>query len=284
MKKKVGLYWSLVKGMQTGLLLATGLAGYMSARCPVLSWSTLLGLGASLFLAISGSTILNMWYDRDIDARMDRACRRPLPSGKVKPSQALAIGLVSAIMGVLLALVMDPLYGMIVFAGLFIDVVVYTIWLKRLTAWSIIVGGIAGGMPVLAGRTLGLGYVDVIGVFLSLAVLFWIPTHILTYSTRYEQDYQAAGVPTFSARYGLVTTRKVIALSSILAAFCMVIATIGIGMESGFLRLLAVMSAGLLLLALSSMIRPSERMNFGLFKYASIYMFSAMLLVVLEVL
>ena len=64
-------YFPLIKSLQTGLLLATGLTGFMSARCPVMHWTTLLALAGSLFLAISGSTVLNMWHDRDIDAQMD---------------------------------------------------------------------------------------------------------------------------------------------------------------------------------------------------------------------
>ena len=78
------------------------------------------------------------------------------------------------------------------FAGLFFDVVVYTIWLKRRSAWSIVWGGVSGGMPVLAGRALGLGRIDEVGILLALAVLFWVPTHILTFNLRYYDDYQQA--------------------------------------------------------------------------------------------
>ena len=280
----VRLYWPLIKSLQTILLLVTGLGGYMSTHNPSMQWQTLLSLTGSLFLSISGSTIINMWYDRDIDAKMDRACRRPLPSGKIKPNEAKFVGLVIATIGILWAMALDPLFGTIVFAGLFFDVVVYTIWLKRRTAWSIVFGGVAGGMPVLAGRALGLGAVDWIGIVLAMAVLFWIPTHILTYSMRYFDDYQRAGLPPFPSTYGFRTTRKVISLSSILAGVCMVVATVGIGMESGYFRLLGVLSAGLLLMALGTLVRPSDRLNFGLFKYASFYMLGAMLVVVLGVL
>ena len=55
---KLRSYWTLIKSLQTGLLLVTGLAGYMSARCPVMHWPTLLAVAGSLFLAISGSTVL----------------------------------------------------------------------------------------------------------------------------------------------------------------------------------------------------------------------------------
>ncbi len=74
---KLRLYWPLTKPLQTGLLLATGLAGYMSARCPVLHIGTLLSVAGSLFLAIAGSTVLNMWWDRDIDAKMARRASAP---------------------------------------------------------------------------------------------------------------------------------------------------------------------------------------------------------------
>jgi heme o synthase len=278
LKSKIRLYWSLTKSLQTGLLLSTGLAGYMTARCPVMHWYDFLGLGISLFLAIAGSTILNMWYDRDIDSVMNRTHHRPLADGRVSPAEALRLGLVLSVLGVGLAVLMSPLFGLVVFAGLFFDVVVYTLWLKRRTCWSIVFGGISGGMPILAGRSFGLGHMDGIGILLALAVLFWIPTHILTFSMRYHADYQAAKIPTFPCVYGFAFTRGTIAVASILAALSIAIAGVLIGVEWGFVRLLAVLSAGLFMLAITSVFRPSERILFGLFKYASLYMLSAMIL------
>ena len=275
---KFRLYWPLTKSLQTGLLLSTGLAGFMSARCPVMHWYDFLGLGFSLFLAIAGSTILNMWFDRDIDAVMNRTHHRPLADGRVTPAEALRLGVVFSVLGVGLAVAMSPLYGLIVFAGLFFDVVVYTLWLKRRTCWSIVWGGISGSMPILAGRAFGTGHIDGIGILLALAVLFWIPTHILTFAMRYFDDYQAAKIPTFPSAYGLQVTRLTIAVSSVVAALSISAAGILIGMQWGFVRVLAVLSAGLMLLAAATVFRPTERVNFGLFKYASLFMLSAMIL------
>lgn len=277
------LYWPLVKGLQTGLLVATGLGGYMSARCPAMNLSTLAGLLASLVLSISGSTILNMWWDRDIDARMKRTRNRPLASGKILPAEALRVGLALSALGVGLAAVMDLLFGAIILAGLVFDVVIYTIWLKRRTCWSIVWGGISGGMPILAGRALGLGGIDWIGLILAVAVLFWIPTHIMTFSMKYRADYAAAGLPTFPSRYGLKVTREIVAASSVLAALAIGVSAYGVGMTWGCLRVLAVLSVGLLILAGGSLIRPTEQVNAGLFKYASMYMLSAILLLVLGI-
>jgi protoheme IX farnesyltransferase len=263
------------------LLMTTGIAGYMSARCPVIYWSTLLGLAGSLLLAISGSTMLNMWFDQDIDTKMKRTCNRPLSAGKVSPRKVLHLGLWMSLLGVLWAVLLAPLYGLVVFAGWFFDVVIYTIWLKRRTAWSIVWGGFAGAMPVLAGRVIGTGQIDWIGLALGLAVLFWIPTHILTFSMRYFEDYQNAGLPTFPGSYGFPTTRLTIALASVLAGLAMGAASLGLGLTQGTLHLLGLLSGGLLALAVYSLLRPSDKANFTLFKYASLYMMFSMLLIAL---
>jgi protoheme IX farnesyltransferase len=270
-------YLPLIKSLQTALLLLTGMAGYLSAA-QTLDWRIFASLATSLLLAISGSTVLNMWYDRDIDSIMQRTCNRPLSAGRISPVEALCFGIILSILGIGLAVAIAPLYGLVVFSGLFLDVVIYTIWLKRRTCWSIIWGGLSGGMPVLAGRVLATGQVDFLGMLLALAVLFWIPTHILTFSMRYHHDYQAAGIPTVSSRYGFSVTRLIIALASILAAVTMILAAAWIGMTTGLLEVLAILGTALLILALTTVLRPSERLNFSLFKFASLYMLGAMIL------
>jgi protoheme IX farnesyltransferase len=279
---KFRAYWSLIKSLQTGLLLITGFAGYVSARCPVMTFWTTTELLGSMFLAIAGSTILNMVFDRDIDARMDRTCNRPLPSGRVKVSEAAALGLSMSILGILWSFSIDSLYGAVILAGLLVNVVIYTIWLKRRSAWSIVWGGIAGGLPILAGRVLAIGSIDWVGITLSLAVLLWIPTHIMTFNIRYKKDYAKAGVPTFPNVYGDQFANTLVVLASVAAAIAMGFSAYGLGVTWGYLRVLVVLSAGLLYLAASCLMRPSIKANFRLFKYASVYMLSSMVLVVAE--
>ena len=271
-KRKFKLYWPLIKSLQTALLLVTGITGYVSAKCPVMSWKTFAGLIVSLFLTVSGSTILNMWYDRDIDAKMGRTKHRPLPSGKLNPNEVLLLGIIISAIGIGIALSMSLLYGIVVFSGLFIDVIIYTILLKRKTAWSIVWGGISGGMPILAGRVLGTGEIDWIGILFAFAILLWIPTHILTFSMKYFDDYKNAGIPTFPSTYGNHKTRIIIALSSLGTAISIAAVVYGLGLSWGYLRLFAVLTVGIVGLAGFSVLKPSENVNFGLFKYASIYM------------
>lgn len=279
---RLRLYWSLIKSLQTALLLVTGVVGYLSVGRGLAGhgWE-LFGVAGSLFLAISGSTVLNMWYDRDIDACMDRTCLRPLPSGQVDPTEALILGLLLSLVGVGWALAVDPLFGFIIFGGIFFDVVVYTFYLKRRSPWSIVWGGVSGAMPLMAGRALAMGHVDAIGLLLAAAIVFWIPTHILTFAMRYADDYARAGVPTVPGVYGFRVARITIAVSSILAASTIILAAWGVGLTAGGMAALLVFSAALLLLALTSVLRPSQSLNFTLFKFASIYMLSAMVLIIL---
>ena len=269
----------MIKSLQTGLLLMTGMAGYLSAQA-AMRWGDFLGLLPSLFLAISGSTILNMWWDRDIDAKMKRTHMRPTPAGSVTPGEGLALGLIVSAAGIGWALLLNVRYGLVVSAGLVFDVVVYTMWLKRRTCWAIVWGGIAGAMPVLSGRVLAVQRVDAIGLLLAAAILFWIPTHTLTFSLKFFGDYQAAGVPTFPSRYGIGVTRVAIAASSMLAGLAMTGAAIWIGVAEGILALIVILSVVLLFLAATVLVRPSDKTNLRLYKYASIYMLCTMLLII----
>ena len=279
-RRQIQAYWRLTKSLQTGLLMLTGIAGYFSAHRGMYGpFYEIFVLLATLYLTIAGSTVLNMWYDRDLDARMRRTCWRPLPSGQIAPDKALLLGLAMVTSGVIWALAIAPMYGLVLFAGAFFDVVVYTVWLKRRTPWSILWGGISGAMPALAGRVLGVGHVDIEGVLLALAVLFWIPTHIVTFAMRYEEDYRRAGIPTIPQTYGFRFAYGVIAVAAVLASGVMLRAAWLIGVRAGAFQALLVLSVALLFLALTSALRPSPRLNFALFKFASLYMLGGMLLI-----
>jgi protoheme IX farnesyltransferase len=278
---KIRLYLPLIKSLQTGLLLSTGLAGYLSSR-PPFHISLLLGLALSLFLAISGSTIMNMWYDRDIDAKMKRTHTRPAASGQLDKREVFIVGMMISILGIGSAFLIAPFYGGIVFAGWFFDVIVYTVWLKRRTCWSILWGGISGAMPILSGRVLATGEIELVGVLLAFSILFWIPTHTLTYSMKFRNDYKAACVPTFPETYGEPFTRLTIAVSSILAAIAIGWASILVGLNAGLLSLIAVLTAVMLILAFATLRIHTDRMNFMLFRYASLYMLSAMIILSIQ--
>lgn len=278
---KLKAYWRLIKSLQTILLLLTGITGFISSRCPLINWQLFLLLILSLFLTISGTTVFNMIWDRDIDARMQRTAKRPLPSGEVTVKESLILGLLLLLPGLALSFYLSFLFGIVIFAGFFIDFIIYTIWLKRKTAWSIVWGGISGGMPILAGRVLGVGTIDTIGILLALAILLWIPTHIMTFNIRYFDDYTLAGIPTFAEKYGFHNTRIIVAVSSIASTLAFALGAILLGLSLGFLTMLLLITAAFIIVAIMGMYKPSSQINYHLFKMASLYMVLVMFIIIL---
>jgi heme o synthase len=278
---RLGVYWLLIKDLQTGLLLVTAAAGYASGCCIVPGSPSIVLVLGSLLLAISGCTVLNMYFDRDLDSRMARTARRPLPAGLVSPATALNFGLLLTCVGLVWSFILDMQYGMLVSLGVLLNAVVYTIWLKRRTPFAIIIGGIAGGMPILAARTLVIGQIDRVGLLLALSILLWIPTHNLTLALKYADDYRQAGITTIPAMLGLGATRVVIALSSFVTITIMLWAGWLLALPGIYLWLLGGSGVVLLGLTLLSLARPSELLNFMLYKSASIYMLFSMLILIL---
>jgi len=278
--QKISDRFSLLKGFQSGLLLLTGLTGYVSAQNNGQNSTTLIWLAGSLFLVIGGSTVLNMVYDRDIDAKMRRTVYRPLPAGKIGLSEALLTGVVMCAAGLLWSFSLSRLYGLVVSTGLILDLLIYTVWLKRRTHWSILWGGLSGGMPILAGRVLGLGTIDAIGILLAFSILLWIPTHILTFNMRYFEDYRRARIPTFVSRFGFRPTRFMVIISSLGASIAMGTGLYALGLTMNYLHLLFLLTALIMILAVVCFLKPSDRMHFALFRFASFYMLGAMLITI----
>lgn len=279
--EKLRGFWTLIKSRQTLLLLTTGLAGYLSARPEGATPLTISLMLFSLFAAISGTTSLNMVVDRDIDARMQRTAQRPLPSGVLTPFAAAIFGGVLVLLGLGVAFWMRTLFSLVIAAGVFLDLVVYTLWLKRRSAWAIIFGGISGGMPILAGRALVTGQVDGLGLLLALSVLLWIPTHIMTFSIKYADDYRRADIPTWPATYGFDSARRFMARANGVRGIALVAAGWLLDICPYSLALLALSGVITLSLSLWAVVRPSDKINHWLFKFASVHMLGSMVLITL---
>ena len=220
-----------------------------------------------------------MVVDRDIDARMERTAWRPLPAGTLTPTAATIFGVGLVALGLGIAFWMSGVFGLVVAAGGFLDLVVYTLWLKRRSAWAIIFGGVSGGMPILAGRALVTGQVDGLGLLLALSVLLWIPSHIMTFSIKYADDYRRAGVPTWPAVYGANSARRFMARANGLRGITLVAAGWLLNICGYSLALLALSGLITLTLSLWAIIRPSEKINHWLFKFASVHMLGSMILI-----
>jgi len=222
-----------------------------------------------------------MVFDRDIDAVMERTRIRPIPTGVISPNAAFVFGTVLIVAGMSGNYWVSLPYTTVVLAGVFFNLAIYTLWLKRRSPWSIVFGGLAGGMPILAGRTLALGYIDWIGILLALAILLWIPSHILTLAMSHSRDYKLAGVPTFPNVFGFNSTRYFMAVANLAASGLMLAVFIWLGVSIAGIIVLSLGSLILLGFSVRNILHPSERVNFTMFKFVSLYMASAMLILII---
>lgn len=268
-------YMELIKIKQTTLLLLTGLFAYLISGYPDnIEMGQFTILITSLFFSIAGSTMLNMWWDRDIDAKMERTKNRALPMGKVTPTFVFFHGLIFSFFGVVLALAINLLCMLVIFGGLFFDVVIYTILLKRRTKWSIIFGGISGGIPAVAGRIAITNQIDEVSIIFLLIILLWIPMHILSLALLPEniRGYSEAAIPMWPISTSIEQTRLVITISAFLDALVLVYSGYPLRIHLITHIPLYVMGLTMTILALKNLIRPSDKDTFNLFKFASIFM------------
>jgi protoheme IX farnesyltransferase len=201
-------YLVLMKPRVMVLVVFTGLAGLVAANThmhPVLAVVAIL----SIALASGAAGAINMWYDRDIDAIMKRTRGRPLPRGRIDPSDVVAFGLIVTLAAVvLMGLAVNWLAaGLLVLASA-TYIFVYTIWLKRRTPQNIVIGGAAGAFPPMIGWAAATGRIDLAAIVLFLIIFFWTPPHFWALSLFTTEDYARAGVPMMPVTAGHASTKR----------------------------------------------------------------------------
>jgi protoheme IX farnesyltransferase len=162
--------------------------------------------------------VLNMWYDADIDAVMNRTARRPIPRGTISRAEALAFGLVLACSAVtVLGITLNVTAGALLAFAIFFYVAVYTLWLKRQTPQNIVIGGAAGALPPVIGWAAATGGIGLEPIILFLIIFLWTPPHFWALSLNRADEYRRAGVPMLPVVAGrTVTTRQILIYSVVM--------------------------------------------------------------------
>ena len=207
---------TLMKPRVMVLAVFTALVGLMLAPARP---DALTGLIAIVAIAAGGGAagVLNMWYESDIDRLMTRTAQRPIPRGTVKRQEALAFGLILASGAVtVLALVANMAAAALLAFTIFFYVVVYTIWLKRSTPQSIVIGGAAGALPPVIGWAAAGGDIALEPTILFSIVFLWTPPHFWALSLNRTEEYARAGVPMLPVVAGRTATTLQILVYSIL--------------------------------------------------------------------
>jgi len=264
---------ALLKPRVMSLVVFTGLTGMVMAPGelhPILAFVAILCIA----VGAGASGAINMWYDADIDAIMERTKDRPIPAGRMPASQALTFGVILAvgsvaIMGLATNLVAAGLLALTIAFYVF----VYTMFLKRRTSQNIVVGGAAGAFPPMIGWAAVSGDVTVGGILLFALIFFWTPPHFWALSLVKAKEYARAGVPMLPVVAGEPATRRQIVLYSVILAPLGVLPAVlefaspAYGVAAGILGLV------FLGLAIRLALRPTPRLAMGLFGYSILYLF-----------
>jgi protoheme IX farnesyltransferase len=209
-------YFALLKPRVMSLAVFTALAGMVIAPGslhPVIALTALLAIA----LGAGAAGALNMWYDADIDALMQRTAKRPIPRGRVPREEALSLGVILAGGSVLLlGLLVNAAAGLLLALSIGIYIFVYTFWLKRRTSQNIVIGGAAGALPPVIGWAAVTGSVSYESLALFLIIFLWTPPHFWALALYRSRDYARAGIPMLPVVKGAGETRWQIFLYTLL--------------------------------------------------------------------
>jgi heme o synthase len=204
----VGDYWALMKPRVMSLVVFTALVGMVAAPGSI---NPFIGFVAILCIAVGAgaSGALNMWYDADIDAKMQRTAARPIPRGRVTADEALTFGIVLSLFSVLtLALIVNYAAGALLAFTIAFYVFIYTMWLKRRTPQNIVIGGAAGAFPPMVGWAAMTGGVSVESMLMFAIIFMWTPPHFWALALYRCRDYERVGIPMLPVVAGPDETRR----------------------------------------------------------------------------
>ncbi|MGL5134092.1 MAG: heme o synthase [Planktothrix sp.] len=278
-------YYQLTKPRIILLLLITTSAGMWLASKgevdPLLLLVTLTG-GA---LASGSANTINCLYDRDIDYIMERTRWRPIPSGRVKPIDALIFAIALAITSFsLLTVFANLLTACLALSGIVFYVLIYTHWLKRHSVQNIVIGGAAGAIPPLVGWAAVTGDLSWSAWLLFTIIFLWTPPHFWALAMMIRDEYKEVGVPMLPVIEGDEVTAKQIWIYSLIMVPSTLLLVYPLH-TSGFVYAAIALILGAIFLqkAWQLLQSPSERdVARSLFKYSIFYLMLLCLAMVVD--
>lgn len=189
----LGSYIELAKPEITLLVALSSVGGFFLAPAEFIDLGRLALLLIGVTLTSAGAGALNHWIERDHDGAMRRTMNRPLPSGRISPSAALAFGTILAAAGIgLLCPLVNPLTGVLALATVLLYLFAYTP-LKRRSRWNTLVGTLPGALPALGGWTAATGSIGWGGIAAFSILAAWQMPHFLALAWMYRKDYERGG-------------------------------------------------------------------------------------------
>ncbi|UCG55262.1 MAG: protoheme IX farnesyltransferase [Dehalococcoidia bacterium] len=270
--KSISAYLLVTKPVMVSLLVFTGVVGFFLASQGAIPAATFTLLLLSLTCGCAGANTLTGYIDRDIDAVMERTMGRPIPSSRIAPRKALAFGIVLVIIALSCALTLNWLTFVITLAGIINNVVIYSLWTKRRSSLNILLGGFAGGLPVLGGYAAYAGTIGASSLFLCAVVVVWTPVHIWSLALKYRGDYLEANVPMLPV---VVSTKRAVQLIALSSGLLVVLSLVPVMLGffgTVYLVNAAILGAVIFWLSMRLLLSPVEPRVWLVFKISNPYL------------
>ena len=233
-------------------------------------------------LAAAGASALNQFWDRDMDAKMSRTARRPIPAGQVSPQNAMLFGLGLIAWSAFILIWVNPLTMFLALFGAFYYDVIYTMILKRNTVVNILIGGGAGAMPVLVGWAAVTGTVTFEALILFAIVFYWTPPHSWALALLVHSDYARADVPMMPVARGEEATRQQMLLYSIQLVLVSVMPFLFGTLGTIYLTGAVILGFGLLYMCVRLIQIKDKAMARATYKYTTSYLAFLFLLMIID--
>ena len=277
-------YFSLVKPKVMTLVVFTAFVGIFVA--PVSIHHSLAFVSIFCIALGSGAAgAFNMWYESELDFKMLRTRKRPLPSEKIKKTEALGIAIFFSFISVYVMAIAISYYAAAFLAfSIFFYVVIYTMWLKPRTKYNIVIGGAAGAFPPAIGWLSVTGSLDVLPFLMFLIIFMWTPPHFWALSIYCLKDYKSAGFPMLPVISGVKKTKEQIVIYSILM-FLVTLLPFILG-YFGIIYLILSLILGIYFIYHSFKVyfdnKKSENKSIKMFLYSIIYLYILFLGMILD--
>ncbi len=216
LKQKIGEYLELTKPKVTLLNLLVGLTCFVLAAFPAVNWLKLGVFAVVGYLAAGGCGVLNSVYDQDIDRLMPRTSKRAIPSGYVSQIKGLALGIVMIAGSFVVSyLFFNPLTAVMFGVGAAFYLIIYTVWLKRISPWNVVIGGFAGCFAGLSGWTAAVNTLSLMPLLVAMLDFLWTPGHLWGLAIKKIKEYKNAGIPMLPVKVGIGKASKIVFLLNV---------------------------------------------------------------------
>jgi heme o synthase len=210
--KNIALIYQAGKVRLGFLIMACALAGIAVSPASSLSALEIFALAVYVLVASSASGAFNQWYERDIDAVMERTKNRPFVTKELEPTNTwnLWLAIISTLALYATYQVSNLEATLYLFAGIFTYGIVYTVWLKRRTWMNIVIGGLSGSFAILVGSAATGNALSTAPLILSVVLFLWTPPHFWALAISFKDEYSKAGIPMLPVVYGDRVTSQAI--------------------------------------------------------------------------